>query len=175
METDSSKKEEPVAPAQAASEGAPATATPEAATKKPRKPRAPRKKKEADPDAKEEKADVQENKENVKPAKKLSKIARKRSDERYFLNGKGRLVSRKKSENGKRNVQSRAVRLARDALGLTGRMVLLGKGVEGRALVKLTRTMRDCLKDGKTDDEAKTLYAALASELLEKEKEAEGA
>ena len=72
----------------------------------------------------------------AKRRKTLSNRARKRQDERFRMNGKGRYVSIKKSENGKKNVQSRAIRLARKLLGFSGRMILLGKGVEGKALVR---------------------------------------
>ena len=150
------KKEEEKKP-----EAAPVEAS--AAEEKPKKKRAPKKKKE----------DGEE-----KPKKKekpLSKLARKRNDERYFLNGKGRIVSKKKSENGKKNVQSRAIKIARKLLGMQGRMVLLGKGAEGRALVDVTRQIRECIKAGKADDAAELLHAEIAKKVLEEEKAKEEA
>lgn len=109
-----------------------------------------------------------------KKDKPLSKLARKRNDERYFLNGKGRLVSKKKSENGKKNVQSRAIRIARKLLGLSGRMVLLGKGAEGKALVQVTKGVREALKSGKSDEEAEVMHTDIAKKTLEEEKKQEG-
>lgn len=131
----------------------PASSEPERTKeKKPRKPRA-------------KKGDGEEKTPKKKP---LSKLARKRQDERYYLNGKGRLVSKKKSENGKKNVQSRAMRLSRKLLGLNGRMVLIGKGDEGKALLELTASIRDTLKQGKSDEEAEALHVKIADKLLKK-------
>lgn len=136
------------------------------AEEKPKKKRAPRKKKEeAAEGAAEEKPKKKE--------KPLSKLARKRNDERYFLNGKGRLVSKKKSENGKKNVQSRAIKIARKLLGLSGRMVLLGKGAEGKALVQVTKGIREALKGGKSDEEAEVLHTDIAKKILDDEKKSE--
>ena len=108
-----------------------------------------------------------------KKEKPLSKLARKKQDDRYFLNGKGRLVSKKKSENGKRNVQSRAIKIARKLLGLEGRMILLGRGAEGKALIRLTKNIREALKEGKEDEAVSILFANVASQFLEEEKKAE--
>jgi hypothetical protein len=79
--------------------------------------------------------------------KRLSVLARKKEDPRYYLNDKGRYVSKKKSENGKKNVQSRAIRLARKGLDVKG-MVLVGKGEVGSRLLKATSAVRQMLKDG---------------------------
>lgn len=98
-----------------------------------------------------------------KMSKRLSNLARKKADERYYLNGKGRYVSKKKSVNGKANVQSRAIRLARKSLGIKG-MVLLGKGETGIKLLEATALIRQMLKDGKTDEEAEALFAAVKEE-----------
>lgn len=95
--------------------------------------------------------------------KRLSTLARKKEDPRYYLNDKGRYVSRKKSENGKKNVQSRAIRLARKGLDVKG-MVLVGKGDVGSKLLKATNAVRQMLKDGKKDDEAEAMLAALIKE-----------
>lgn len=152
------KKEEPEVTAAPAESSAPAE-------EKPKKKRAPRKKKEEAAEGAEEKPKKKE--------KPLSKLARKRNDERYFLNGKGRLVSKKKSENGKKNVQSRAIKIARKLLGLSGRMVLLGKGAEGKALVQVTKGVREALKGGKSDDEAEVLHTDIAKKILEEEKKNE--
>ena len=95
--------------------------------------------------------------------KRLSTLARKKEDPRYYLNDKGRYVSRKKSENGKKNVQSRAIRLARKGLGVKG-MILVGKGEDGIRLLKATNAVRQMLKDGKTDDEAEAMLAAVIKE-----------
>lgn len=107
----------------------------------------------------------------VKKAKKqkpLSNLARKKADERYFLNGKGRYVSKKKSQNGKANVQSRAIRLARKVLGIKG-MVLLGKGDVGKKLLETTSAIRQMLKDGKTDEEAEALHAGASAHVKQEE------
>lgn len=139
------------------------------AEEKPKKKRAPkRKKEEATSEEGEEKKEKPKKKE-----KPLSKLARKRNDERYFLNGKGRLVSKKKSENGKKNVQSRAIKIARKLLGLSGRMVLLGRGAEGKALVQVTKGIREALKGGKSDEEAELLHTELSKKILEDEKKSE--
>lgn len=95
--------------------------------------------------------------------KRLSTLARKKEDPRYYLNDKGRYVSRKKSENGKKNVQSRAIRLARKGLDVKG-MVLVGKGDVGSKLLKATNAVRQMLKDGKKDEEAEAMLAALIKE-----------
>lgn len=150
------KKEEPEEKEVPAESSAPAE-------EKPKKKRAPRKKKE-------EAAEEEKPKKKEKP---LSKLARKRNDERYFLNGKGRLVSKKKSENGKKNVQSRAIKIARKLLGLSGRMVLLGKGAEGKALVQVTKGIREALKGGKSDEEAEVLHTDIAKKILDDEKKSE--
>ena len=131
-----------------------------AAEEKPKKKKAARKKKE----------EGEEEKPKKKDKKPMSKLARKRNDERYFLNGKGRIVSKKKSENGKKNVQSRAIKIARKLLGMEGRMVLLGKGAEGRALVGVTKQIRESLKGGKADDAAELFHAEIAKKMLEEEK-----
>jgi hypothetical protein len=68
-----------------------------------------------------------------------------------------------KSENGKKNVQSRAIRLARKGLGIKG-MVLVGKGEEGKKLLNATSAIRQMLKDGKSDDEAEAMLAGLISD-----------
>ena len=136
------------------------------AEEKPKKKRAPKKKAEEGETKPEKKA---------KKEKPLSKLARKRNDERYFLNGKGRLVSKRKSENGKKNVQSRAIKIARELLGLTGRMVLLGKGAEGRALVSVTKGIREALKGGGEDEKVKVLHSDIAKKMLEEEKAKEEA
>ena len=112
-------------------------------------------------------------KKKEKKEKPLSKLARKKQDDRYFLNGKGRLVSKKKSENGKRNVQSRAIKIARKLLGLEGRMILLGRGAEGKALIRLTKNIREALKEGKEDDAVSILHTDVAKQFLEEEKKAE--
>lgn len=138
------------------------------AEEKPKKKRAPKRKKEEAAEEGEEKKEKPKKKE-----KPLSKLARKRSDERYFLNGKGRLVSKKKSENGKKNVQSRAIKIARKLLGLQGRMVLLGRGAEGKALVQVTKGIREALKGGKNDEEAELLHTELSKKILEDEKKSE--
>ena len=102
-----------------------------------------------------------------KSPKPLSNLARKKADARYILNGKGRYVSKAKSENGKKNVQSRAIKMARTMLGLSGRMVLLGKEAEGKALLDLCGSIRESLKGGKSDSEAEALHADLAKKLVE--------
>ena len=110
----------------------------------------------------------------AKKEKPLSNLARKKADERYFMNGKGRYVSMKKSEIGKKNVQSRAIKMGRDILGLNGRMVLLNKGVEGKALLDLTRIIRQALKDGMDDAKAKEKFTPKGKEILEeKQREAD--
>ena len=43
-------------------------------------------------------------------------------------------------------------------------MVLVGKGEAGSRLLKATSTVRQLLKDGKTDDEAEAMLAGLISE-----------
>lgn len=91
---------------------------------------------------------------------KMSNLMRKKMDERYYLNGKGRYVSKKKSENGKKNIQSRSIRLGRKLLGLKG-MVLLGKGENGKALMDAARDLRQMMKDGKTDEEAEAMFKAM--------------
>jgi len=96
----------------------------------------------------------------VAAKKRISNLKRKKMDDRYYLNGKGRYVSKKKSENGKKNIQSRSIRLGRKVLGLKG-MVLLGKGDDGKALIKAAAEIRQMLKDGKTDEEAEALYTAM--------------
>ena len=101
----------------------------------------------------------------AKRRKTMSNRARKRQDGRFRMNGKGRYVSIKKSENGKKNVQSRAIRLARKLLGFSGRMILLGKGVEGKALVQLCRDIRTELKAGKSDDQCEALFVNVADVL----------
>ena len=90
---------------------------------------------------------------------KVSALQRKKADERYFLNAKGRYVSKKKSANGKINIQSRSIRLARKLLGLTG-MVLLGKGDQGKQLLAATAVIRTMLKEGKSEEEAEALFCA---------------
>tara|TARA_Y100000004_G_C8622361_1_gene289364 strand:- start:31 stop:471 length:441 start_codon:yes stop_codon:yes gene_type:complete len=103
-----------------------------------------------------------------KKVKKLSQRARKKADKRFKQNGKGRYVSIKKSENGKKNVQARAIKLARKLLGFQGRMILLGKAAEGKALLDLTRQIRKALKeDKKTDEEAEALFAGPAEKMRE--------
>jgi len=102
-----------------------------------------------------------------KMSRAMSQRKRKEMDERFEKNKKGRLVSKKKSENGKRNVQARAIKLARKLLGFEGRMILLGKGSEGVALVDLCRDIRTCLKEGKSDDAAEALFAIPAEKLRE--------
>ena len=153
-------QEEPVPEVDAKKEETPAAA-PEAASEPEKKPKKKRAAKE----------DGEKPKKKEKP---LSKLARKRKDERYFLNGKGRLVSKKKSENGKKNVQSRAIKIARKLLGLSGRMVLLGKGAEGKALIQVTKGIREALKGGKSDEQAETLHTEIAKKILEDEKKSEG-
>ena len=130
------------------------------------------KKAEAEVKAEEEAPKAEEKKESstkAKPEKKkkvpkkLSQRARKKADGRFKQNGKGRYVSIKKSENGKRNVQARAIKLARKLLGFQGRMILLGKAAEGKALLDLTRQIRKALKeDKKTDEEAEALFSGPA-------------
>ena len=104
-----------------------------------------------------------ESKKSPAAKKRLSALQRKKQDPRYYLNGKGRYVSKKKSENGKKNVQSRAIRLARKGLGIKG-MVLVGKGEEGKKLLNATSAIRQMLKDGKSDDEAEAMLAGLISD-----------
>lgn len=100
--------------------------------------------------------------------KPMSRLQRKRADERYVMNGSGRWVSKKRSENGKRNIQSRAIKIARKLLKLEGRMVLLGRDAEGAALLDLTRLVRTQLKDGKSDDDATVSLASEADGFLAK-------
>lgn len=103
-----------------------------------------------------------------KKVKKMSQRARKKADKRFKQNGKGRYVSIKKSENGKKNVQARAIKLARKLLGFQGRMILLGKAAEGKALLDLTRQIRKALKeDKKTDEEAEALFSGPAEKMRE--------
>ena len=130
------------------------------------------KRKKAAPKRKKEEGESGEERPKKKE-KPLSKLARKRNDERYFLNGKGRIVSKKKSENGKKNVQSRGIKIARKLLGLQGRMVVLGKGAEGKALIEVTRHVRECLKSGKCDEEAEAMHAEIAKKILGEEKKKE--
>jgi hypothetical protein len=99
--------------------------------------------------------------------KPMSNRKRKMQDARFEKNPKGRYVSIKKRANGKRNVQARAIRLGRKLLGFEGRMILLGKGAEGRALVDICRELRGALKDGKTDEQAEALFVVMADKLRE--------
>lgn len=131
----------------------------------------PEKKKRAKPVKKEEGAEEAEGEKKGKKTaakkKPMSNLQRKKMDDRFYLNGKGRYVSKKKSENGKRNVQSRAIKAARDLLGLQGKMILLGKGPQGKALVELTRQIRSSLKEGMEDEKAKILHTDLSKKMLE--------
>lgn len=99
---------------------------------------------------------------NLAMKKRLSNLARKKADERYYLNGKGRYVSKKKSENGKKTVQSRAIRLARKCLELKG-MVLLGKGDDGIKLRDACAEFRALLKEGKSDEDAENHFRSKSS------------
>lgn len=112
---------------------------------------------------KKSKKPKKEKKVSAAEKKRRSALQRKKDDPRYYLNGKGRYVSKKKSENGKKNVQSRAIRLARKGLGVKG-MILVGKGEDGIKLLKATNAVRQMLKDGKTDDEAEAMLAAVIKE-----------
>ena len=149
-------EEKPAAAEPAAAE--PAAAEP--AAEKPKKKRARKPKDESEePEAKKPKK-----KEAKKP---VSNLARKKADPRYEQNGKGRYVSKKKSENGKRNVQARAIKCGRDLLKLDGQMVLLGKGKKGEHLLTLTRKVRQMLKDGLGDEEAREKVKEEAEKMLE--------
>ena len=103
--------------------------------------------------------------------KPLSNRKRKMQDARFQKNPKGRYVSIKKRENGKKNVQARAIKLGRKMLGFQGRMILLGKGEEGIALVDMCKQIREALKSGKTDEEAEALLSLVAVEMCKKFKD----
>ena len=103
--------------------------------------------------------------------KPLSNRKRKMQDSRFEKNPKGRYVSIKKRENGKKNVQARAIKLGRKMLGFQGRMILLGKGEEGIALVDMCKQIRETLKAGKTDEEAEAFLSGVAKEMCKKFKD----
>ena len=119
--------------------------------------------KEEEKTEKPKKRKKKENKKSPAAKKRMSALQRKKQDPRYYLNAKGRYVSKMKSENGKKNVQSRAIRLARKGLGIKG-MVLVGKGEEGKKLLNATSAIRQMLKDGKSDEEAGVMLAGLISD-----------
>ena len=133
----------------------------------------PPKKKRSRKEPKEAKEGEQEQATPKKQKKVLSNLARKKSDDRYVQNGKGRYVSKKKSENGKRNVQARAIKCGRKLLGLEGQMVLLGRGKKGENLLQLTKTIRQMLKDGVTDEEAEEKCVETAKKMAEEIKNEE--
>lgn len=110
---------------------------------------------------------------STKAQKPLSNRKRKMQDARFEKNPKGRYVSIKKSVNGKKNVQARAIKLGRKMLGFQGRMILLGKGKEGIALVDICRDIRLALKEGKTDEQAEALLVTKAEELCKGFKDCE--
>ena len=134
----------------------------------------PSKKKSPKREKAEKEAEKASKKMKAKPIKKMSKLERKKNDDRFFLNGKGRYVSKKKHANGKTNVQSRAMKMGRKLLGLEGKMCLLGRGAEGRALLKLCKSIREALKEGKKDDDVSILHEEIAKHMLEAEKKEEG-
>lgn len=139
----------------AAAAAAPAPVTPEKKATKPKKKRSRKESEEPSaekPEAAAESAEPPKKKQAKK--KVLSNLARKKADERYVQNGKGRYVSKKKSENGKRNVQARAIKSGRSLLKLDGQMVLLGRGKKGEHLLTLTRKIRALLKEGMKDEDA---------------------
>jgi len=156
--------------------------SPEAPKKQAQKPRKKRARKEdkeesgektAPSDGAAESEEPPKKKQSKKEAKKpMSNLARKKGDERYVQNGKGRYVSKKKSENGKRNVQARAIKCGRQLLCLDGQMVLLGRGKKGEALLDLTRKIRAALKEGLKDEEASEKFKAEAKKMVEEIKAA---
>lgn len=141
------------------------------AAKQPKKKRSRKEPKETEDREQEQAAPKKPKKE--KPKKVLSNLARKKSDDRYVQNGKGRYVSKKKSENGKKNVQARAIKCGRKLLGLEGQMVLLGRGKKGEHLLQLTKTIRQMLKDGVTDEEAEKKCGEDAKKMVEEIKSEE--
>lgn len=150
----------------AAAEEKPAVAEPAPAAEKSKKKRSRKQKDESEKEEKSEEPEAKKSKK--KEAKKpVSNLARKKADPRYEQNGKGRYVSKKKSENGKRNVQARAIKCGRDLLKLDGQMVLLGRGKKGEHLLTLTRKVRQMLKDGLGDEEAREKVKEEAVKMLE--------
>ena len=150
--------------------------------KQAQKPRKKRARKEDKEESGEKTAPSKEAAESEEPPKKkqakketkkpLSNLARKKGDERYVQNGKGRYVSKKKSENGKRDVQARAIKCGRQLLSLEGQMVLLGRGKQGEALLDLTRKIRAALKEGLKDEEASEKFKEEAQKMVEEIKAA---
>jgi len=116
---------------------------------------------------KEDKEEKPEKKAKKAVKKAISNLARKKQDPRFEQNGKGRYVSKKKSENGRKNVQARAIKCSRQLLDLGGQMVLLGRGAKGVALLDLTRKIRSALKEGLTDEKAVEKFKEEARKMIE--------
>lgn len=65
-------------------------------------------------------------------------------------------VSKKRRENGQKNVQSQAVSLAYQLLNARGKYIELGTGESGKAMNALTAKLRQRLKDGMSKDDIMT-------------------
>jgi len=86
----------------------------------------------------------------------LNNLMRKKANpDLYVKTNRGRYVSKKKSELGKKNPQSLAIRGARDILGMGGKMVIINRGNDGKALHQLTGKIREHIKGGGSMESAR--------------------